>query len=214
MGAQPTGGASLSISVSPKLNWALRSGWEAWETAARAEGLEKVFAWLRERPGNLASSEDVREAVRNLLEAADDEDRALARAELAELAEGADDLLADTLWEGVLAYGREVADADVIFDATSRLAGIAEAHGDPLAAAEYYIDFLNWRRQPEHESDAESVETAFDEVVRLAQADGEQRAAALFTYRQAGYTRLVEADDERATTGDWERDPAPYQSWA
>ncbi len=60
----------------------------------------------------------------------------------------------------------------------------------------------------------DAVLGAFDEVVRLARLDGEQRAAALFEYRQAGFGRLVDAEDERATEGDWERDPAPYASWA
>jgi hypothetical protein len=102
----------------------------------------------------------------------------------------------------------------VIAEATTRLAAIAEAQGDPLAAAEFYIDFLNWRRLPGHASDPEALETAFDEIVRLATLDGAQKAAALFAYRQATYTRLLDAEDDRAVEGDWEKDPAPYESWA
>ncbi|CAA9534626.1 MAG: hypothetical protein AVDCRST_MAG59-158, partial [uncultured Thermomicrobiales bacterium] len=37
---------------------------------------------------------------------------------------------------------------------------------------------------------------------------------AVWAYRQARYTRLLEADDERAVEGDWEADPTPYSGWA
>ncbi|MDP9365709.1 MAG: hypothetical protein M3Q10_16050, partial [Chloroflexota bacterium] len=149
-----------------------------------------------------ALGEDVDEAV-------------AARAELAELAEGTDDALADTFWEGALAAGREAEDADALFEATGRLAAIAEAYGDPLAGAEYWIGFLNWRREGGHASDPEQVETAFDEVVRLAERDGAPKEAALFAFRQAGYTRLLEAEDDRATAGEWEaQGTAPYEGWA
>ncbi len=142
------------------------------------------------------------------------EERAEALIELAELAEAVDDLVADTLWEGVLAAGREGADPDVLFEAATRLAAIAEGHGDPLAAAEYLLEFLNWRRQPGHASDPEQVEAAFDGVVRLAELDGAQKEAALFGSRQARYTRLLEAEDERAVEGDWEAEATPYAGWA
>ncbi len=213
MSAHHRPGQPLSLTLSPKLDAALLAGWEAWEVAARAEGADRVAAWLARRLEELPATAELVEPIAALLGAEDDEHRAIARAELAELVEG-DDLLADTLWEGVLADGLETADPDLIFEATSRLAALAEEHGDPLAAAEYAIDFLNWRRQPEHASDVEAVETAFDEIVRLARLDGDQRAAALYEYRQAGFTRLAEAEDERATAGDWESQPAPYQSWA
>jgi acyl-CoA synthetase (AMP-forming)/AMP-acid ligase II len=148
------------------------------------------------------------------VEADDPDERALARAELAELVEGEDDLTADTLWEGVLAHARDTDDPDLMVEAIAHLAEIAEAHGDPLAAAEFQIEFLNWRRQPGHASDADAVLDAFDEVVRLARLDGDPKAAALYEFRQASFARLAEADDERAYQGDWERDPKPYESWS
>ena len=106
------------------------------------------------------------------------------------------------------------ADGDLIAEATRRLAAVAERNGDPLAAAEFFIEFLNWRRQPEHSSDPEDVEVAFDEIVRLANADGAQQAAAQYAYRQVGFTKLLDADDPRAVEGDWESDSLPYETWA
>ena len=207
----------LILTRSPKLDAAIQAGWEAWESAARDVGAEAVAAWLGRRIGDPEVRGFALPIVQDLLEAEDDEERYEAwieLTELAELAEGTDDLLADTLWEGILAAGCATDDPDVIFEATTRLAAIAEAHGDPLAAAEYYIDFLNWRRQPGHASDPEEVETAFDEIVRLATQDGAQKEAAVYGYRQAGFTRWLDADDDRAVIGDWESDPAPYESWA
>ena len=106
------------------------------------------------------------------------------------------------------------ADGDLMAEATRRLATLAERYGDPLAAAEFFIEFLNWRREPGHSSDPEDVEVAFDEIVRLANADGAQKAAAQYAYRQVGFTSLLDADDPRAVEGDWETDSFPYQSWA
>ena len=114
----------------------------------------------------------------------------------------------------MLDRAREIGDGDLIAEATRRLAALAERNGDPLAAAEFFIEFLNWRRQPEHSSDPEDVEAAFDEIVRLATADGAQQAAAQYTYRQVGFTKLLDADDPRAVEGDWESDALAYQSWA
>jgi hypothetical protein len=146
---------------------------------------------------------------------ADPDEAADALFGLAELAEEtADELLADTLWEGVLDRAREIGDGDLIAEATRRLAALAERNGDPLAAAEFFIEFLNWRRQPEHSSDPEDVEAAFDEIVRLATVDGAQQAAAQYAYRQVGFTKLLDADDSRAVEGDWESDALAYQSWA
>jgi len=211
---QSNPGQLLSFTPSPKLDAALQAGWEAWQEAARVEGQQRVAVWLAHRLRNPALKTELSETIEALLTSDDPEERSLALSEIAEIAETIDDLLADTLWEGVLAAGFESEDADLIFEATSHLAAIAEDHGDPLAAAEYYIDFLNWRRQPDHASDPENVESAFDEVVRLAHLDGDRRAAALYEFRQAQFTRLAEADDERATTGDWERDGSPNESWS
>jgi hypothetical protein len=128
--------------------------------------------------------------------------------------ETGDDLLADTLWEGALDKARTWGDGDLVAEATRRLAALAERLGDPLAAAEFSIEFLNWRRQTGHTSDPEDVENAFDEIIRLAELDGEPRAAAEYAYRQVGFTRLLDADDPRAVEGDWEASSQPYEPWA
>jgi hypothetical protein len=207
-------GQPLTFTVNPRLDAALLQGWEAWEDAARIEGVEETARWLAHRIGQPRLKEDLIDSVHTLLLSANEEERALARAEIAELADEPDPMLADTLWEGVLEAGYHLDDPDIIFAATTHLAAIAEAQGDPLAAAEYYINFLNWRRADEHTSDAEHVQTAFDEIIRLARLDGDQRAAALYEFRQAQFTRLEEAEDDRVTVGDWETDPRPYESWA
>ncbi len=206
-------GEPIALTADPKLDAALARGWEEWEQAAKGAGVGAVAGWLALRLGDLGRKRELLQPVASLLEAADAEDRALARAELAELVEE-DDALADTLWEGVLAHGVAAEDGDTIAEATTRLASIAEAHGDPLAAAEYHLEFLNWRRSDAHVSDPEAVETAMEEVVRLARLDGEQRFAALFEFRLAAFVRLVEGEDDRAAEGDWESDPTPYQSWS
>jgi hypothetical protein len=206
-------GQPLSLTANPRLDAALQSGWEAWEAAARAAGTAGVLAWLRARLELPPDGGDVSSPMDELLTSIDPEQQAVARTELAEILEGDDDALADSLWEGVLAYGLDAGDADYVFEASSHLARIAEELGDPLAAAEYFIDFLNWRRQPDHCSEIEQVEVAFEEIVRLAEVDGEPRTMAVFEHRQAQFTRIAEADDDRATTGNWESSPDPYSSW-
>ena len=206
-------GQPIALTVNPKLDAALAEGHAAWDAAARAAGVGAVAGWLAQRLGDAGLKRELLAPVRSFLEAEDDEDVALARAELAEIVESGDDALADALWEGVLAYGRDAGDADTLLEALTHLAAIAEAHADPLAAAEYFLEFLNWRREPGHASDPESVEVAFDEIIRLAERDGDPKAAAIYQFRQAAFTRLLEADDPRAEEGDWESDPAPYQSW-
>ena len=213
MSSRPNPPTPLTLTVNPRLDAAVQAGWEAWEGAARGEGAAAVAGWLAQRAGDPALRPEALPAVRAVLEATGADEAVEARVELAELLDGLDDLVADTLWEGVLAAGREAADPDALFEATGRLAAIAEGHGDALAAAESWIGFLNWRREEGHASDPEQVETAFDEVVRLAEQDGAQAAAALYGYRQARYTRLLEAEDERAVVGEWEEDARPYAGW-
>ena len=206
-------GEPLALTTSPKLDAALQRGWEPWEVAAREAGGEAVVRWLARRLNAPELQDALIDPVGALLGCDEPEACAEARMELAELVEG-DDFVADTLWEGVMAYARDAADPDLLAEATGRLAAIAEENGDPLAAAEYQIEFLNWRRQSDHAGDPEAVLAAFDEVIRLAEHDGAQEAAARYSYRQAAFARLVEAEDDRAFVGDWERNPAPYQSWA
>ena len=211
---RPSAGQPLGLTLNPRLDAAVAQGWEAFEAAARAAGADQVAGWLAQRLGQPRLKADLLEPVAALLEAEDPDDRAVARAELAELVEGEDDLTADTLWEGVLAHARETEDPDLVGEAIAHLAEIAESHGDPLAAAEFHLEFLNWRRHPGRTSDPDAVLDAFDEVIRLARLDGDPKAAALFEYRQAAFARLADAEDDRATEGDWEREPRPYESWA
>lgn len=204
----------LNLTTNPKLDAALGQGWAAFEDAAREAGLARVTTWAVQRAGDEVPRATLRDAIEALLTADDPEEATFARAELAELVEEIDDPLADTLWEGVLERGLETDDGDLIFEASSHMAAIAEDLGDPLAAAEYYIDFLNWRRSPNGVSDPEAVQSAFDEVIRLAEADGEPKIAALYGYRQVAYTRIADAEGEAAAVGDWESDGAPYAGWA
>lgn len=213
MDSRPGPGTPLTLTTNPKLDAALRRGWEAWEAAAREAGAETVARWMARRLGSLELQAELLDPVRALLACADPDACAEIRLELAELVEG-DDLVADTLWEAVLAHAREAGDPDLYAEATARLAAIAETNGDPLAAAEYHLEFLNWRRHPDHAGDPEPVLTSFDEVIRLAELDAAPEAAARYTYRQAAFARLLEADDDRVFAGDWERDPTPYASWA
>jgi hypothetical protein len=207
-------GQPLGLTLNPRLDAAVAQGWEAFESAARAAGADQVASWLAQRLGQPRLKADLIEPIAALLDADDPDDRAVARAELAELVEGEDDLTADTLWEGVLARARETDDPDLMVEAIAHLAEIAEAQGDPLAAAEFHLEFLNWRRQPGRISDPDAVLDAFDEVIRLAHLDGDPTAAALYEYRQAAFSRLANAEDDRATEGDWEREPVPYESWS
>ena len=204
----------LRLTRSPRLDNALRLGWEPFSQTLAAAGAPEAARWLAAR----VDDPELAEIAEPLLAAAISDDReeaAEALFGLAELAEDTeDDLLADTLWEGVLDRARDVGDGDLVAESTRRLAGLAERLGDPLAAAEYHIGFLNWRREPSHSSDPEDVEVAFDEIVRLATADGAPRAAAEYAYRQAGFTRLLDADDPRAIEGDWEGQGNHYQTWA
>jgi len=208
------GSSPLRLTRSPRLDNALRLGWESFSRTLAAAGPRDAARWLSARTGDPQLAEVAEPLLTSAL-GRDPDEAADALFGLAELAEETEDeLLADTLWEGVLDRAREIGEGDLIAEATRRLAALAERNGDPLAAAEFFIEFLNWRRQPGHSSDPEDVEVAFDEIVRLATADGAQQAAAQYAYRQVGFTKLLDADDPRAVDGDWESDAPAYQSWA
>jgi hypothetical protein len=170
--------------------------------------------WLSQRADLSEQLEDVREVVTALLEATDPDEIVGLQSELAELVTGDDDIVAEVLAEGVLAHGIATGDAEVIVDAVGHLAELAESAGDPLTAAEYHVDFLNWRRQPDHSSDPESVASAFDEIVRLAELDGATQAAAIYGFRQVAFQRVADADGETAYTGDWDPTSPPYEGWS
>lgn len=205
--------APLQLTRSPRLDNALRFGWDAFSRTLAASGAEEAARWLAAR----VHDPDLADVAEPLLESsisADLEESAEALFTLAELAEETgDDLLADTLWEGVLARARDANNEDLIIEATRRLAALAERLGDPLAAAEFFIAFLNWRRQDGHAADPDDVLDAFDEIVRLAGVDGARKAAAEYEYRQAGFARVLEAEDPRAVEGDWEPGRPAYEAW-
>ena len=208
------GPSPLRLTRSPRLDNALRLGWESFSRMLAAAGPRDAARWLSARTGDPQLAEVAEPLLTSVL-GRDPDEAADALFGLAELAEETEDeLLADTLWEGVLDRARVIGEGDLIAEATRRLAALAERNGDPLAAAEFFIEFLNWRRQPGNSSDPEDVEVAFDEIVRLATADGAQQAAAQYAYRQVGFTKLLDADDPRAVDGDWESDAPAYQSWA
>ncbi|HEU5433993.1 MAG TPA: hypothetical protein VFU81_20150 [Thermomicrobiales bacterium] len=206
----------LTFTRNPKLDFALLFGWERWIAAARAAGVDAVAAWLAGRAQDPELAATARELLAPALsDESDAEERFDALVSLAELAEELeDDRLADAFWEGALDEGLDAADPDAIVEATSRLAALAERNGDPLAAAEYWINFLNWRREPEHSSDPDQVEDAFDEIVRLAELDGARREAAIWAHRQVEYARLAEEDDEGAVVGDWTGGAGTWAGWA
>lgn len=207
-------GSPLVLSVSPKLDTAARNGWSAWEASAREAGSATVAGWLAHRIEDPGFAIHARAMIEALLTETDPDALVDVRLELAEFLDEADDELAETLWDGVLEAATMAAHGDALAEASGRLAAIAEEEGDLLGAAERYIDFLNWRRQLDHASDPDAVENAFEEIMRLATADGDARAAALFSYRRASFTRVLDAADDRALAGDWERDAAPFTSWA
>lgn len=206
-------GQQLTLTTDPRLDQAAAQSALEWEAAARKAGPSQTASWLARRLHDPAAAETLEEAVHQLLDCADPADQAEARIELAELVEGDDDLLAETLFEAVRLSATDTGDAEMLASVSTQLAAIAERQGDALTAAEYHVEFLNWRRQPEQVSDPEDVQSSFDEVIRYAEADGQPTAAAIYTYRQAAFTRLVDSGDDRASEGDWERDPAQYESW-
>jgi hypothetical protein len=212
--SRPPAARPLALTADPRLDSFLTKGWVGFGPALAAVEPNRAARWFAQRIGDPDAAETIEALLEGIAPGAPAEDRLESLLALAEIAEEVeDDLLADTLWEGALRAARATGDPDALMEVTGRLAAIAERLGDPLVAAEYYIDFLNWRRKPGHSSDPESVEQAFDEVVRLAEVDGEPKESALWAYRQVRYTKLLEADDERAIEGDWEPDPSPYQSW-
>ncbi|HET7093576.1 MAG TPA: hypothetical protein VFI22_08870 [Thermomicrobiales bacterium] len=206
----------LTFTRNPKLDFALLFGWERWIAAARAAGADAVAAWLAARAQDADLATTAREFLAPVLaDQSEAEERFDGLVSLAELAEELeDDRLADAFWEGALDEGLDAGDPDAIVEATARLAALAERNGDPLAAAEYWIAFLNWRREPGHSSDPEQVEDAFDEIVRLAEQDGARREAAIWANRQVAFARLAEDDDERAIAGDWTGGAGGWSGWA
>jgi hypothetical protein len=194
---------------------ALHAGVDAWEADVARRGASGTTKWLLHRAaGADLDPEIVIEAVENLILAEDPQDRALARAEIAEMVQAYDPELADVLWFAVRDYAISVNDADLIADATGHIADVAFDLDEPTTAAEAWIDFLNWRREPESTSDPETVLTAFDEIIRAAELDGAKADAARFAYLQVQFQATVDRESPAATVGNWLSHDNPLESWS
>ena len=210
----PNPGSPLKLSVDPRLDLALQAGIDAWETDVVRRGATATAKWILHRSaGADLDSEIVIEAIENLLLAGDQHDRALAQAEIAEMVQPDDPELADVFWFAVRDYAISANDADLLADATGHLAEVAFDLDEPTTAAEVWIDFLNWRREPDSTSDPETVLIAFDEIIRAAEMDGAQAVAARYGYMQVQFQARVDADDDHASVGNWLDHDNPLESW-
>jgi hypothetical protein len=203
----------LVLTTNPRLSFALHGSGADLERAMEAVGPEQVKTWLLNRVGDEIDPADLDAALAAWFEAGSADDRFIARVELAELIGDADESTSELLWEASLRDGYERGDAELAFDAVANLARIAEESGDSLAAAEYFIEFLNWRRQDERVSDPEFVHQAFEEIVRLAEAERQVAIAARYEAAHAQFARLEAAGDDSAAEGDWSPGSPPYSGW-
>lgn len=203
----------LTLTISPRLTTALNGDGPAFERAMSASGPEETESWFRSRVGDDIENDLLGELVNSWFAAEGDDERVLARAELAELLGDVDDAASELLWEASMQHGFARGDGEQAFDAIVHLAELAEQTGDPLTAAEFYIDFLNWRRDDAHVAAPESVHRAFEEIVRLADEAGEASAAARFSHHHADFVRVAEDNGEAAVEGDWTSSGAPFVGW-
>ncbi len=203
----------LALTVDAVLDHAVNNGWSAWRSAAGSRPSETVAKWMVRRAPEIGDAAEASELVARLIGDGSPEERAMTAAELAEMLEDEDPLFATVLWEAVQEAGYESSDAEWLFEGAARLAALEEEYGDPLTAAEFLIDFLNWRRVHNHASEPEAVLTAFDEIIRLAGLDGAPAATAQFTWEQARFMHTVENEDQSAQEGDWTNGGAPYAAW-
>ena len=207
-------GSPLVFSANPRLDGALANGIDAWEAEVAERGVLATAKWLMQRSAEVQlDTEFVYEAIENLLTSERRDDRMLARAELAEMVQAGDLTLADLLWFAVRDTAIDLGDADMIAEASTHIGEIAFEVDEPTTAAEVWIDFLNWRREPDSTSDPETVLTAFDEVIRAAEMDGAHTDAARFSYLQVQFQALVDTEDERAKVGNWMPNETPFNVW-
>ena len=203
----------LTLTTNPRLSLALQADGPGFEEALEAVGQEKAEAWFRNRIGDEVEQEMLHDAIARWFDATSLEDRVMARVELAELTEDADGAVSELLWEASMRDGFERDDSDQAFDGAAHLARLAETSGDPLTAAESYIEFLNWRRTEGHVSDPETVHHAFEEVIRLAELDGAAQHSARFQHAHSVFTRIADEDEASASEGDWAPQTPPYTGW-
>lgn len=203
----------LTLTTSPRLTTALQGDGPAFERTLLDVGQTKAEQWLRNRIGDEIEPDILHDVLAAWFDAPSPEDRVMARVELAELVTGVDDDVSELLWEASLRDGYDRDDGDQAFDAISHLARIAETTADALTAAEFYIEFLNWRRSDDHVSDPDSVHEAFEEIARLAGLDGEVAATARYAHAHSVFTRVADDDESGASVGDWAPDSPPYTGW-
>jgi hypothetical protein len=207
-------GTPLTFSFDAGLDHALTRGWAGWIEVARKKGIERTTEWLLRRDETGLDPEELEPLVEAVLGSDSPFDRAMAASELAEYVEVDDDAMAAVLWEGVLTSGREANDSEVYFEGLSQLAEIESEYGDPQAAAALYVDFLNWSRDGEHSTEAESIFSAFDRLIELAEGDGAPAAAAEFGHAQTRFFRYVDGDDSRVVSENWDKSGAPFVVWS
>jgi len=173
-------GTPLTFSFDAGLDNALTRGWSGWIEIAQKKGVERTTEWLLRRGETGLDPGEMEPLVEAVLESVSPFERAMAASELAEYVEVEDDATAAVLWEGVMISGREANDSEVYFEGLSQLAEIESEYGDPQAAAALFVDFLNWSRESGHSIEAETIFSAFDRLIELAEADGAPGAAAEF----------------------------------
>lgn len=203
----------LTLTTSPRLSMALQGDGPGFEQSLLEVGREKAESWFRDRIGDDIDPAILHEALAAWYDATSPDDRVMARADLAELTADVDDAVSELLWDASMRDGFARGDGDQAFDAAVHLAGITEASGDPLTAAEFYIEFLNWRRAHGHISDPESVHHAFEEIVRLAELEGEVATSARFAHAHSVFTRVADDDDADSAEGDWSPATPPFSGW-
>ena len=203
----------VTFTTNPRLSVALHGTGAEFEAAMTTAGEDQVRGWLVNRAGDGIDRDLLAELLHAWFETDASEDRVMPRAELAELLAEADPQVAELLWEASMRDGFDRNDGDQAFDAASQLARLAEEAGDPLAAAEFHVEFLNWRRTEGSISDPEAVHTAFEEIIRLAEADHDTVAAARFSHAHAQFTRHEDAEGDHAAEGDWAPEAPPFAGW-
>lgn len=203
----------LTLTTNPRLSQAVAGDGPGFEAALLDVGLDTAETWFRNRVRGEVDPVILHDALASWFEATSADDRVLARVDLAELMADVDDAVSELLWDASMRDGFERDDGDQIFDAVSHLSQLVEAAGDPLAAAEYHIEFLNWRRADGHISEPESVHQAFEEIVRLAELDGRAAGAARFAHAHSIYTRIADGAEELAVEGDWAPGSPEFSGW-
>lgn len=203
----------ITFTTNPRLSLALHGSGPEFEQAMESVGMEQTINWLRNRASDAVEEEMLREMVQAWFEAETPEERVMPRVELAEVLAEADDETAELLWDASMRDAFDRNDSEQALDAVAQLAQIAENNGDALTAAEFYIEFLNWRRQEAHVSDPEYVHQAFEEVIRLAELESQAAVAARFGHAHAQFTRVDDQESETATEGDWAPETGPFKGW-